>query len=222
MQAAYPSRALVNVVGGYFTDDPRPDRGEAQLHETYIRKLRAGSIAQPDLEKSWSVGHALSTLSRKRWVNPLLMLFACGHYGHVADLLVKMSDADISIGRRASMALTLPTVLFEEKDLAAPSVAETRAAIVASGPAGAHDLIAQMALQREAAMPPAERNDRIIWSLDMHAYTALLVGWDRIRTCGLDMANPAIATSQLIAERAIYPVTDRNRIVSGLIADALR
>lgn len=220
VKASYPSRASVKVVGGYVADDPRPTRQKAREYDSYIRKIRAGGVAQPELDKAWPLGEALAALSRKRWVGPVLMLFACGYYGHVADLLINVSDSYLPRKRRIEMAQALPTVIFGS-DAEPATAAESRERLRRSAMPGLNDLLAQRAGHREAAMPAEERPDRMVWSLDLNAYTAFLTGWDRIVKGGLDMTNPAIATSQFITERAIYPVDDRNRIVSALIAENL-
>ena len=218
--AAYPGRAAAQAQGGSIHIDARPLPDVSAADAAYIRKLRQGLVAQPELEKAWSLGLALGRLSSKRWVNPALMLFACGYYGHTAQLLLGLTEEDFPHQRRLKMAADLVTAPFGA-DPEAKTATQHAEILRRSNRGEIDDLIAHRVGLREETMPPEERTDRAAWSLDRMGYAALLIGWNRVQREGLDMTNGAIATAQFITERAIYPVSDRNRIVSRLIRDAI-
>jgi hypothetical protein len=216
VREAYPERVAIKVSGGSDEEARRSSVTEALGEQGYIRKLRRGDVEQPPPDRAWKVGTALATLSQKRWVSPVIMLFVCGYYGHVADIMINIPEKILARDRRAKMVRGLQTVSQGHNPVT--TRAENRERLVREG---FDELTAQEAAVWEDAMPPWERPDRELWSLDVRAYAALLAGWKRTNS-GLDMTNPATATSQFITERATFAVEDREKIVVNLMVDALK
>lgn len=215
MAEAYPEPAVGKVVGGWVKDDPRPTRLAAAERHGYLRKLRSGAIDQPGLSKIWDAGAAIMRLSGEHWANPIVMLFVAGYYGHVAHLLLRTAHEDLRGRVRADMAEALPRVAFPRGGH--QNAAEVREQLTLDG---FDDLVAHEAAAQYAAMPQ-KRRDRDLWSINVRQYAAFLTTWKRITADGLDMMEPVIATAQFITERAEYDVAARDKIVSGLIRDAL-
>lgn len=196
-------------------NDPRPSRVRAAQTQAYIRKLRAREIVQPGVEKAWESGGALGVISGHRWVSPVVFLFVCGHYGHVAAVM-RAATARIAPKKLSAMAAALPVLCASAHP--PESIAAVRTDLVS---AGFSEMLAQQAAAREHAMANEPLAERALWALDSFAYATFEEAWQSLRRSGLPMNDPAIATCQLIAGGATFPVADRDRITAGLIADAL-
>lgn len=185
---------------------------EARHLGDYIRQLRAGRHQQPPPARAWELGAALGVLSGKRWINPVIALFACGHYGIVADLFLRVATRSESRSELSELARTLRTVL---QDGVAPRYALIR-----------DDLAIRESKNWDASFRDAERYDRRVWSLDGPGYAAFAEAWRQITSSGSPHMREgshtsAIAACQLIADAAQYPVPDRDRFASLIIADAV-
>jgi hypothetical protein len=154
-------------------------------------------------------------LSGKHWANPVVMLFAAGYYGHVAHLMLRTAHQDLRPRRLADMAEVLPTTPFPPGGY--QSVGEVRAQLALEG---FDELVAHEAAAQYAAMP-AQRRDRDLWGITVVQYAAFLTTWKRIVADGLDMMHPVVATAQFVTQHAQYDVGARDKIVCGLIRDAL-
>jgi hypothetical protein len=184
---------------------------DARQFGDYIRQVRAGRHQQPPPDTAWALGSALGVLSGKQWINPITFLFACGHYGLVAELFVRVAPR-FERHELSELARTLRTVLHGDPS---PQYADVR-----------DDLAIQEARNWEASFHAAERYDRRVWSLDGQTYAKFAESW-RLLAASLShkrhsrSPHAAVAASQLIADAAEYPVPDRDRFVSLIIADAI-
>jgi hypothetical protein len=214
VRAAYPEAASPQR-GGDWQTDPRPTRSEAAKCQGYIRNLRAGNIAQPPLDKAWSVGLNLSVLSGHRWLNQVVMQFVCGYYGHVAQVMLDVPESIVPAQHRAMMVAHLPALAALPPP---PTIEEDRNQLVFEGLALdiAHQT-AQWAAQMRRQLTP----EMAAWQISNKCFGAFLESWRRISAEGLNMQNPAVATCQFITEQATFPVEERDRICVALIRDAL-
>jgi hypothetical protein len=186
--------------------------GEARDLGDYIRQIRAGRYHRPPPERAWSLGAAVGMLARKRWINPVTGLYACGHYGVVAGLFVDLAVRTESRSILGELARTLSTVMSET---------------VKPRYAGVSDELAiQEAKNWDSSFQEAERYDRRVWSLDDSQYALFAQSWRRLAQIQChrrepSSSNAAVAGCQLIADAAEYPVADRDRFASLIITDAV-
>lgn len=214
VRAAYPEPAEPRR-GGDWKSDPRPRRAEAVKSQPYIRSLRFGKIAQPPVKKAFEVGLHLSTLTGERWLNPVVMLFVCGYYGHVAQLMLDVPESVLRSDERIAMTTALPKML----DITPPtSIEEDRNQLIFAG-FGLD--IAQRTAQWAASVRQHLSAEMRTWDISNSAFAAFLNTWQRLSREGLDTSRSAIGTCQLITERATYPVSERDRIAVALICDSL-
>lgn len=177
----------------------------------YIRQVRAGRYQQPPPDRAWALGAAIGVLSGKRWINPITVLFACGHYGVVANLFFRVRSRAGALSELTELARTLRTVL---QDRPSPRYSYVH-----------DDLAAQEAKNWDSSFNGTERYDRRVWSLDGPTYAAFAESWHELSLASplaaRALSNAPVAACQLIADAAEYAVADRDRFVSLIIADAI-
>ena len=195
-------------------DDPRPTLASASAWRGYIRKLRSGEIDQPALARAWNCGAALMRLTERRWANPVVMLFVCGYYGHVAHLLLRTPDEGLRRRRLAAMAEALPSVPFHSAGYEIDDVKREQLNFE-----GFNRWMVEATANGDSQLE--KREDRVLWSINVRSHAAFVTVWNSIAARGLDMRNPVIATAQFITERAQYDLGERDAIVCNLIRDAL-
>jgi hypothetical protein len=170
----------------------------------YIRQLRNGR-GYPDPAKAWEVGHALAGQTRKKWLNPVVALFAYGHYADVAELFVRIRTHSAG-DPLAEMARTLPGVVRPKAEL---SFALT------------DDLAAAEARHWDREMGPAEPYERRVWDIGGGWFGRFSQAWRArgTRLPSLPGANALVNGCALIANHADYEVEDRDEQVALLISD---
>jgi hypothetical protein len=203
---AYPGqqgRPFFDASGMEF-DAEVPDAAVAATQLDYIRQLRniKKRDCNPNPERAWDVGGALTRLSGKRWLNPVVLLFACGHYAEVAEIFTR-----VTIGQSilAEMARMLPRVVSEP------------------GPdASIGDQLAfRESLKWEQGLPLADSYERRVWSIEGSTYAAFSAAWRSRGGPPPNGASTLLNGCALIAGHAEYPVAERDHHVSVLIVDWL-
>lgn len=186
-----------------------PSSAEAGRSHEYLRNIRQGRVQQPPAEKAWELGGSLSRLSGKRWLCPTTMLFACGHYGIVADLFLRIPESILDHNHLVSLARALETVT-RPTDRNKPVARLT------------DDIAVREAANWELAMPAIERFDRRVWSIDAHTYGAFSQAWRSQRQSGIRIVNPIVSACQMIADHAEFDVDYRERTAILILLDGLK
>jgi len=210
LQEAYPGQVGRRVSGDarlHFADDV-PTIGEAASQLEYIRQLRAGKVQQPDPVRCWEIGSALGPLSKKRWLNPVVMLFAFGHYGEVADIIVRSRDT-IATGPLAELVRCLPGVFEDNRQQSFADIKD--------------DFAVRDAKMWDKAMGGSLSPERRAWSIDGRTYAAFAQAWraQNVAKAPLAGCEAAVGACALIADHALYPIADRDRQVALILTDWL-
>lgn len=185
--------------------------------QPYIRKLRCRAIVQPNIEKAWEVGDTLGVLTGDNWICGPLFLFVCGYYGHVSALMILAAERIRDTDLLARMARALPKLAGAQPPPL--TAAKIKGQLLLNG---FSEIIAQKTARRFGDIEDGALSDeKHLWSLDPYSYATFEEVWQSLRFRGLPMNDPTVATCELITEGATYQIADRDRIVSGLIADAL-
>lgn len=186
---------------------------DSPLLLSYIRQLRSKKRdCYPDPQRAWDVGRELSRASGKRWLNPIVFLFACGHYRETARLFGLVQRNVITIDLLRELARTLPQAV----DVSNPS--QTSFADVAD------DLAKREAYDWDVAMNPTESYARRVWNIERATYEAFLEAW-RGRTLAHDVGpdlDALLNACLLIESHATYPVPQRDYHVALLLTDWLQ
>ncbi len=187
-----------------------PNVAKAAELQDYIRQLRAKKINQPDAERTWEVGGALSRLAGKAWVNPVVMLFVFGHYDRFADVMTRAVSAG-SIERKtaAEMVRLLPRLTGSQpKQLSFANIQDQLA--IAEARAWAADV--------GGGDPPEIR----LWSIGAEEYAAFAQAWRaRGSSPPPSGAEGVIGICSLIAKQATYPIEERDLQVSAVLSEWL-
>ncbi len=177
-------------------------------HLEYIRQMRSGKVAQPTAERAWVIGGTLSRVSGKRWLNPVVMLFVCGHYEEVAALFIRACNSGVDLARILELARALPGVVSSEAGVR-PKLKD--------------ELAIREAQDWDRDLPATDSLARRIWSIDGETFSAFSEGW-RARHSTLPPFRGAAALINgcaVIANHAEYPVVDRDHHVAVLLTDGL-
>lgn len=188
----------------------------------YLHALADGRIVRPPAEAAWWAGLAAASVTLHRWCNPMLFLFAAGHYVEFATVMLT-ADERMRRERRLGLVLNVMSALeptpppLGREELVRRRVAE-----------GHDELSARRAAEWDVTMEPAPRRDRIIWSIDGSEAETLRAAWLPLAKTAPDLGNPTIATCYLAAEgrvdkgRPDLSLSLRARIAVDAIAAALR
>lgn len=188
----------------------------------YLHALADGRIVRPPADAAWWAGSAAAAVTRQRWCNSTLLLFAAGHYVEFAAVILGADDR-LPPKRRLDLVLNIASAL--EPD---PQVL-TRVELVRRHLAAGHDeLSARRAAEWDVTMEPTPRSDRAVWSIDGSDAETLRAAWTALGQKGPDLGNPTIATCYLAAEGRVdkggpdLSLALRSRIAADAIAASLR
>lgn len=209
LQEAHPGRQGKRAVGAdiAFSDDV-PSVSVANDQLVYLRQLRTGKIHQADASRIWDIGGALTRLSGQRWLNPVVLLFASGHYGEVAEIFLRVRSSITDARMFVELALTLPGVLQPSRSDYA-NIGD--------------DIATQEARRWEGPLGPSLSYERRVWSIDGPTYALFAKAW-RARALPLppyESLEATVGACRLIAEGALYSVSERDRQVSLVLVDCL-
>lgn len=210
--------ATVGAVGNL--DSPLAERRRNGVN--YLHDLAAGRIAKPPPEGAWWAGLAASAVTRQRWCNPALFLFAAGHYGEFAAVMLGADDR-MPPARRRDLVLNAASAI--EPTPPRPGRDELVRRHIALG----HDeLSARRAADWELEMEPSPRVDRAFWSISGSESETLRAAWTVIARAPLDMTDATIAACYLAADGRTgkdgpnVPLPMRARIAVNMIAASLQ
>lgn len=163
----------------------------------YLHDLAAGRISKPPPAGAWWAGLAASAVTRQRWCNPALFLFAAGHYGEFAAVMLGADDR-MPPARRRDLVLHAASAI--EPNPPRPERDELVRRHIALG----HDeLSARRAADWELEMEPSQRVDRAVWSISGSEAETLRAAWVLIGQAPLEVTDAAIAACHLAADGRI-------------------
>ncbi len=163
-------------------------------------------------------------MTKERWCNPALLLFACGHFAEFAVVLLDADEKQLVRARKRQLIEHLPDVL--EPDALRPTHEELMRKHLASG----HDEVAaRRAIGWELEMRPSPRLDRVAWSLTGSESESLRAAWSAASGRPMDLTVPTIAACRLASSGRLendglgtnVPYITRMLIAKEAIATAL-
>lgn len=217
-------KARAATVGTFGTlDAPEVERRAHGL--SYLYCVADGRIARPPADDAWWLGQAAAAVTRQRWCNAALFLFACGHFAEFAVVLLKAEEKQLCRDRKRELVQHLPSALDPD-----PPEATRGELIQRHRDAGHDELAASRAEAYDARMLQTPRVDRAVWSLSGSENEALRAAWMASRTQSMDLTHPGIAACHLAASGRVpnagssanVPFPTRMLVAKEAILAALR
>lgn len=210
--------ATIGVAGSL--DAPPAERRPNGVN--YLHDLAGGRIVKPPPAAAWWAGLAASAVTRQRWCNPTLFLFAAGHYAEFAAVILG-ADHRMPATRRRDLVLHAASAIEPTPPkLGRDETVRRHIAL------GHDDLSARRAADWEFEMEPSPRIDRAVWSMSGSEVETLRAAWVAAQQAPLDMTDATIAACYLAAHGRIgkegpnVPLPMRARIAANVIAASLQ